>query len=293
MATVGLKNLYYAPLTADTAASLTYGAMKKIAGAIQVDINPSITFNTLYGDDAPFATDSSMTEISVTIETADLPLEDQAALLGHTVDSTTKELVAKASDVAPYVGLAFESNKHNGKVRYVKLLKGKFSPTQETIQTKGESVQYTTPKLEGRFVARENDGEWKRIVDSDNTESAALIAAWYTNMEPAASTAVAGSNTYTVTTNFVSTDTVTFNGVTLTAGTDFNVGEDSSASASNLATAMASKSGINSTYTVTAEGAVITVTETVAGGGNTPGSMTVTGTGVITAGTATPSQAGS
>lgn len=290
MATVGLKNLYYAPLTTDTSSGVTYGTMKKIAGAIQVDINPSVTFNTLYGDDAPFAADSSMTEITVTVETADMPLEDLAALLGHTIDSTTKELSAKASDNAPYVGLAFEANKHNNKVRYVKLLKGKFSPTQETMQTKGESVEYTTPKLEGRFVARTYDGEWKRIADSDNSESATIITNWYSAMEPVTTPAVAGSNTYTVSTNFVSSDTVTFGTETLTAGTDFNVGADAAASAGNLATALAGKTSISSIYTVTASGAVITITETTAGGGNTPGSMTVTGTGVITAGTPTQSQ---
>lgn len=185
MATVGLKNLYYAPLSSDNSSGATYGAMKRIAGAIQVDINPSITFNTLYGDDAPFATDSSMTEITVTVETADLPIEDQAALLGHEVDSTTKQLIAKASDTAPYVAIAFEAKKHNGQTRYVKLLKGRFSPSQETIQTKGESVNFTTPQMEGRFVAREYDGQWKRVADSDNTESATVIASWYTSVEPA------------------------------------------------------------------------------------------------------------
>ncbi len=184
MATVGLKNLYYAPLSGDTVSGVTYGTPVKIAGAISVDINPSVNFATLYGDDAPFAADSSMSEITVTVEACDLTLEDQAALLGHTVDSTTKQLVAKADDTAPYVALAFEAKKHNGNTRYVKLLKGKFAPTQETIQTKGESVTYTTPKLEGRFVAREYDGAWKRVADSDNTESAALIEAWYSSIEP-------------------------------------------------------------------------------------------------------------
>ncbi len=183
MATVGLKNLYYAVMSADTAGGVTYGSPVKIAGAINVDINPSVNFATLYGDDAPFASESSMSEISVTIETADLSLEDQAALLGNTLDGTTKELAQKASDVAPYVALMFESSKHNGQTRYVKLLKGKFAPSQETMQTRGESVEYTTPKLEGRFVARTYDGEWKRIADSDNTESATIIASWYTSVE--------------------------------------------------------------------------------------------------------------
>ena len=41
MATVGLKNLYYAPLSSDTTSAVTYGAMTKIAGAMQVDINPT------------------------------------------------------------------------------------------------------------------------------------------------------------------------------------------------------------------------------------------------------------
>lgn len=184
MATVGLKNLYYAALSSDTSSGATYGTPVKIAGAVSVDINPSVNFATLYGDDAPFAADSSMSEITVTIESCDLTLEDQAALLGHTVNSTTKQLEAKASDTAPYVALLFEAKKHNGNTRYVKLLKGKFAPTQETMQTKGESVTYTTPKLEGRFVAREYDGAWKRVADSDNTESSTLISGWYSAVEP-------------------------------------------------------------------------------------------------------------
>ncbi len=90
----------------------------------------------------------------------------------------SNELVAKSSDVAPYVALAFEANKHNGETRYVKLLKGKFAPSQETIQTRGESVEYATPKLEGRFVAREYDGAWRRMKDS-----AEAIPSWYTAIE--------------------------------------------------------------------------------------------------------------
>ena len=184
MATIGLKNIYYARVTGDSSSGVTYATPVRIAGAIQVDINPSISFNTLYGDDAPFAADSAMPEIAVTMETADMSLEDTAALLGHTVDPTTKQMIAKSEDKAPYVALLFEADKHNGQTRYVKLLKGKFAPTQETVQTKGESVNFTTPRLEGRFVAREYDGAWKRTADSDNTESATVIASWYDSVEP-------------------------------------------------------------------------------------------------------------
>lgn len=101
--------------------------------------------------------------------------------------------------------------------------------------------------------------------------------------------AVAGSNTYTITTNAEDNDTVAFGGVTLTAGTDFVVGDTVQATATNLAAALAGKTAISDIYSVTVDGAVITVTEKVPAGGNTPGAMTTTGTIVISAGTATAS----
>lgn len=103
---------------------------------------------------------------------------------------------------------------------------------------------------------------------------------------------VAGKNTYTVTTNAVANDTVTFGGVTLTGdavSNGFTVGASAAATAANLATAMNADTTLNATYTFAATGAVVTVTEKTAGGGNTPGTMTFTGTIVISAGTATTS----
>ena len=125
------------------------------------------------------ATDISFGEITVTIETTDIPIEDQAILLGHGYDSTTSVLTAKSSDTAPYVGLAFESQKHDGGIRCVKLYKGKFAPTQETVNTKGENIDYQVPQLEGTFVARQSDGAWKATKDF---AAGASTASWYASM---------------------------------------------------------------------------------------------------------------
>ena len=187
MALIGLKNFYYAVISADTspegntAGSTTYGNMKKIGNAVSVDINPTINKQNLYGDDMAVATDISFGEITVTLETTDIPLEDQAILLGHTYDSTTSALTAKSEDVAPYVGIAFESQKHDGNVRCVMLFKGKFAPSQETINTKGENLEYQVPKLEGTFVARQSDGAWKMIKDVAASVSGGT-SSWYTSM---------------------------------------------------------------------------------------------------------------
>ena len=182
MALVGLKNIYYAVISADTASdgttagSTTYGAPKKIGNAVSVDINPATQKNSLYGDDMAVATATSLGEVTVALETTDIPLEDQAILLGSTYDSQSGTIISKSSDVAPYVGIAFESEKHDGGTRCVKLLKGKFAPSQETINTKGENVEYTVPKIEGTFVARQSDGGWKEVKDF---ATGASTAEWY------------------------------------------------------------------------------------------------------------------
>ena len=173
MAQIGLKNLYYAVMTIGSGGAESYGTPKKIGHAVSVDINPTTETASLYGDDMAVATDVAMKEVTVTIETTDIPLEDQAALLGHTYSNG--ELTASMSDVAPYVALLFESQKHDGGIRCVKLLKGKFAPSQETINTKGERLEYQTPSLEGTFVAAAS-GAWKIIKDFAED---ANTSSWY------------------------------------------------------------------------------------------------------------------
>lgn len=179
MATVGLKNLYYAKCTQDNAEGLNYETPQRLGGAIQIDVNPQIAKSTIYADDAPFATASSINEITVTIETANLTSDVIAALGGHTIDKDGK-IIYGASDSPPYVAILGESEKHDGTTRYFKLLKGKFNETQETINTKGENVEFTTPKLEGSFVARDYDKKWKVILDSTDT---AVASSWYASVE--------------------------------------------------------------------------------------------------------------
>lgn len=119
---------------------------------------------------------------------------------------------------------------------------------------------------------------------TDYVASGGNIAKW--KLAPDLSTA--GSNTYTVTTNAASGNTVAIGDVTLTAGTDFAVGADVSATATNIAAAIVSKSTL---YKASATSGVVTVTERYAGAGNTPGAATVTGTIAIKSGTATTSAA--
>ena len=111
--------------------------------------------------------------------------------------------------------------------------------------------------------------------------------------------AIAGSRTYTLTTNFVANDTVVVEGQTFTAVAsspstgEFEVGDTIADSITNLVTLINATAAINTVYTTTKTATSFTMTEIAAGGGHTPSAITVTGTGVISSGTATTSTAGS
>lgn len=98
---------------------------------------------------------------------------------------------------------------------------------------------------------------------------------------------VQGARLYTVTVNAAAGDTFTINETTLTEGVDFSAGVDESATATNIAAAL--DTALSGTFDAAAVGAVITVTETTPGGGDTPSASTVTGTLEVTDGAATQS----
>ncbi|KZL93974.1 major tail protein [Clostridium magnum] len=176
-APVGVENLVYAVLSDEVAP--TYGTPALISPAINVKINPKSNSDTLYADNRAVETVSSMGEVDVEIETQDLPLEVQAVLLGHTLDTTTKVMSYEADDIAPYVAIGFKVKKANGKYRYVWLLKGKFSEPEEEHSTQEDKTKFQTPKLKGTFLTRA-DGKWKYTADEDSGFTGG--ATWFTKV---------------------------------------------------------------------------------------------------------------
>lgn len=178
MPKIGVKNFYYAICTKDDETGVTYGTPKRIVGLNTIEINPTVQRATAYGDDVPLETASSISEITVNLDSVYLPLEDKASLLGHTV--TDGVMISKTDDESPYVAIIFESKQTKGAIQYEKLLKGKFSEVQETFNTKGENIEYQLHSLQGSFVARAYDGQWRRTTVSTDTT---LATSWYASVE--------------------------------------------------------------------------------------------------------------
>jgi phi13 family phage major tail protein len=165
MAQVGLNDLHFAILTADTKDELTYEPTEALVGAINATINPAVNTQELYADDQLWESVSALGKVDVEIETAELPLTIRAKLLGNELKNGV--LIEKATDVPPHIALGFKSLKSNGKYRYVWLLKGVAQPMAEDFSTKKDNVEHKTPKVKFTFMARVHDGEWKHTADED------------------------------------------------------------------------------------------------------------------------------
>ena len=184
----GLKDIYYAKLLTDdapegeTAGSATYGTPKKLGHAISVELNPDVETSTLHGDNMAVATETKVRSYGINVGTTDIPLEDRAIMLGHTYDSTTGKVSVKGDDQAPYVALMFEATSAAGNSQFYKFYKVKFAPSQQQMETEGESTNWQTPTMDGTAIARAADGQVYDMADSANASAASLVSNWFNSV---------------------------------------------------------------------------------------------------------------
>ena len=164
--TVGLKNMVLAPLTEDTEATLTYGPLQLVAGAIEASVTPeNADPDVQYADDIEFDVLYPDPELSFKTKMADIPLAIQEQIFGNTIDDNGV-LIRKASDKPPYYAVGFMSEKSNGKFRYVWLYKVRAKPVTETYQTKeGGTITRQTGEVEWVAIKRTHDGQYQAVAD--------------------------------------------------------------------------------------------------------------------------------
>ena len=99
--TVGLKDVVIAELTEDTEATLTYGDLQKLAGAIEASITPdNADPDVQYYDDIEGDVLYPDPELSFKTKMADIPLIIQEKIFGNRIDDNGV-LVRTAQDKPP------------------------------------------------------------------------------------------------------------------------------------------------------------------------------------------------
>lgn len=187
---IGCDNLVYAIMTKEDTVSVaaTYGVPKAAPGVMSININPNATQETLFYDDGPGETATTLGKIEVEIKKNELTTINKADLLGHTIDADGG-LVYGGADVPPFVAIGFRTLKSNGNYRYVWLYKGKFMDPEDNNETKGDGVNFQADTIKGQFVKlskaitidTKEIKPWKYEIDGDHeAANEAAIAAWFT-----------------------------------------------------------------------------------------------------------------
>lgn len=175
MAQIGLTNLWYGLLTEAEDGTPSYAGAKSFGKAVSAKVDVSTNDATLYADDALVESDKSFQNAKVTLGVADDDMTIFAEILGHKVAESGGEMVRSAEDAAPWVGLGRVVTKIvNSKYVYKGefLYKVRFAEPSQEDSTKGESVDFSTPEIEGTAATLAN-GDWSAAQVFD-TKSAAV-----------------------------------------------------------------------------------------------------------------------
>lgn len=182
MATIGLDRLYYAKITENDAGEETYGTPEQLAKAISADLSVELAEATLYADDGASEIVKEFKSGTLSLGIDDIGSAAASDLTGATIDKN-KVLISASEDGGDPVAVGFRAKKSNGKYKYYWLYRVKFGIPATNLATKGDSITFSTPTIEGTILRRNKADAggkhpWKaEALEGDVT--AATITNWY------------------------------------------------------------------------------------------------------------------
>ena len=187
MATIGLDKLYYAKITEGTNGDETYGSPIALAKAIKADLSVELAEATLYADDSAASVVKEFKSGKLSLGIDDIGVTAAQDLTGATIDDN-HVLISASEDGGIPVAIGFRAKKANGKYRYFWLYRVIFGIPATNLATKGDSITFSTPTIEGTVIRRNKlDGQdkhpWKAEVNEDDAlVTAGTISGWYTSV---------------------------------------------------------------------------------------------------------------
>ena len=187
MATIGLDKLYYATITDDENGEEIYGIPTQLAKAISAELSVELAEATLYADDGAAEIVKEFKNGTISLGVDDIGSTTAAALTGVTVDKNNV-VVSNSEDGGDPVAVGFRAKKSNGKYKYYWLYRVKFGIPATNLATKGDSITFSTPTIEGTVLRRnkpDTSGKhpWKaEVTEGDKDVPTSVISGWYTEV---------------------------------------------------------------------------------------------------------------
>jgi len=197
MATIGLDKLYYAKITEDENGNETYASPVQMAKAMTADLSVELAEATLYADDGAAEIVKEFKSGTLSLGVDDIGASVASDLTGATIDANGV-VVSTSEDGGEPVAVGFRAKKSNGKYKYYWLYRVKFGIPATNLATKGDSITFSTPTIEGTILRRnkvdgQNKHPWKaEVTEGDVAVTSEIITNWYTEVyEPSYATETA------------------------------------------------------------------------------------------------------
>ncbi|QHQ61445.1 phage tail protein [Anaerocolumna sedimenticola] len=187
MATIGLDRLYYAKITEDVNGEETYSTPAVLAKAMTAELSVELVEAILYADDGAAEVVKDFNSGTLTLGVDDIGPTVAADLTGATTDDNGV-LISASENVGTPVAVGFRAQKANGTYRYFWLYRVKFGLPATNLQTKADSITFSTPTIEGTVMRRNKlDGMGKHPWKAEVTEgapgvSSATITGWFSQV---------------------------------------------------------------------------------------------------------------
>ena len=187
MATIGLDSLFYAKITEDTNGNETYDTPKILAKAMTAELTIDPAEATLFADDSVCEVVKEFKSGTLTLGIDDIGAAVAGDLIGVKIDNNGV-LVSSVEDSAEPVAVGFRAKKANGKYRYFWLYRVKFGIPGTSLQTKGDSITFSTPTIEGTVMRRNKEDAggnhpWKiEVTEGEIGVTTATISGWFSEV---------------------------------------------------------------------------------------------------------------
>lgn len=155
-----------------------------LAKAISAELSVELAEATLYADDGAAEIIKEFRSGTLALGIDDIGVTAAGDLTGATIDDN-HVLISTSEDGGDPVAVGFRAKKANGKYRYFWLYRVKFGIPATNLATKGDSITFSTPTIEGTVLRRNKlDGQgrhpWKAEVnEGDEGVTQSIITGWY------------------------------------------------------------------------------------------------------------------
>lgn len=143
MSTIGLDSLYYAKITEDTTGDETYSSTIKLAKAMTAELSVELAEATLFADDGASEIVKEFKSGTISFGIDDIGVTAAQDLTGAKIDNK-HVVISTSNDSCDPVAIGFRAKKSNEKYRYYWLYRVKFGIPGASLQTKGDSITFST-----------------------------------------------------------------------------------------------------------------------------------------------------